>query len=501
MDMSKAKYYLLAAIIALGAVLRFVNLGTESLSNDELSTWEIARFDNESDIMDFIADYDVHPPGHYFLTHYIINMAGDSEFSLRFLSALAGTLAILGMYLAGTRLYSPREGLIAAAFTAVFHFPLMYSQEVRPYSLLLFGAVFSTWLFLLMIEKVSRGEKIGLKLAAGYVFFALFCVETHYFGVLLTGLQGVWLIVLSLRQKGTRARVIAIYAVIIALYSPFIPLIWNHSNFGAIHIQRPDLLTPGRIVYNFFGYSAAIVAIAVLFIAFAVIRAFRKPAKNGNGIIHFIGKYRSDYVLMLWLFVPALITILKSFAGHPVVTPRNLIIILPAAYILLARGVTILPFRIEIRYSLAISIVFFILYHNIFGYKYYSEPHREQFREAMEVVAAHGEDPETTAIVGCAWRNAFYNLYLERFGSALRVDLNACSADDSSAVESYVRREHLEKLWYVAGHRIPDEALVKFLESRYRLLKEYDFVGVRLYRFGVAPEIKHANDSLQSAHL
>jgi len=73
----------------LAAGLRLHNLGTRSLWEDEGWTLLLSGGSNLSDIVQTMA-FDQHPPIYFAAVHYWLDLTGDSEFSLRLFSALAG---------------------------------------------------------------------------------------------------------------------------------------------------------------------------------------------------------------------------------------------------------------------------------------------------------------------------------------------------------------------------------------------------------------------------
>src|SRR5918993_5800477 len=109
----------LLAIMFLGAVLRFYGLGFQSLWGGELASWDISTRETISQVVGGVRSDD-HPPLYFLILRFSQWIFGDSEWALRLPSALAGWLCIPAIYLLGKRLYSEREGIIAALFLAVF---------------------------------------------------------------------------------------------------------------------------------------------------------------------------------------------------------------------------------------------------------------------------------------------------------------------------------------------------------------------------------------------
>src|SRR5215213_5314786 len=106
----------LFGIVLLAASLRFYGLEIQSLWNDELFSWDDANRESLYRVVDgvLIGEQEIHPPGYFIFLYFVEKYLGESEWALRLPSAVAGLLSVLAIYLLGCRLYSRREGLIAA---------------------------------------------------------------------------------------------------------------------------------------------------------------------------------------------------------------------------------------------------------------------------------------------------------------------------------------------------------------------------------------------------
>ena len=93
----KASRILLLTLI--GFALRLAFLGRQSLWYDEAFSLAVARAEPSVFWAALLSD-GVHPPGYYLLLRECLAFFGASEFALRFLSAVAGTLAVPLMPLA-----------------------------------------------------------------------------------------------------------------------------------------------------------------------------------------------------------------------------------------------------------------------------------------------------------------------------------------------------------------------------------------------------------------
>lgn len=110
--------YQLTILTVLGAILRFVNLGRDSLWLDEAISYLAARLPVTQ-----IANNTVqssHPPFYYLLLHLWLNIVPDSDTAVKLLSTLFGILLIPAVYFLSQQLFENRTiSLTAAALTAV----------------------------------------------------------------------------------------------------------------------------------------------------------------------------------------------------------------------------------------------------------------------------------------------------------------------------------------------------------------------------------------------
>ena len=130
---------LLVATLAFG--LRLFRLADASIWWDEgWSVW-LAR----QGLVDIarVTAADVHPPLYYWLLHFWIGLAGQSEFGVRFLSVCLGTLTVFAVWFWGRLLVPDRPwvAVAGAALAAVSRFSIWWSQETRMYVL---GALLAT---------------------------------------------------------------------------------------------------------------------------------------------------------------------------------------------------------------------------------------------------------------------------------------------------------------------------------------------------------------------
>lgn len=128
--MDKKDFLIVAVITLIAAALRFYHLTYNSLWTDE--AWTLYLINQP---FFAIPRIDVHPPLFYWLEMAAVNFLGTSEFSLRLLPAIFGTLTVPAVYSLGKTVMNWKAGLIAAILVMISPVMIHYSQDARCYSL------------------------------------------------------------------------------------------------------------------------------------------------------------------------------------------------------------------------------------------------------------------------------------------------------------------------------------------------------------------------------
>jgi uncharacterized membrane protein len=131
-------------IVLLAAALRLYRLGARSLWLDEIITIYPVRFATLDELSAHLQPWWDNMPLPSVLP-WLLRGLGGSEWAVRLPFAVAGTLAVGGLYGLGRDLGGPRIGLSAALLGALAPFLIWYSQEARPYAFLLLFTVYGMW--------------------------------------------------------------------------------------------------------------------------------------------------------------------------------------------------------------------------------------------------------------------------------------------------------------------------------------------------------------------
>ena len=182
-----ASQHALLLIVIGGAAVRFATLASQGFWYDEGMTVYAITLD-PSAMLPGIIDTETSPPLYFIVAKGWQAVFGVGEVGLRSLSALAGTATIPVAYAAGRSLASRRIGLLAAALTATSPFMIWYSQEARPYALF---TLLSALAFLFFVRAMRDA---GSRWLWAWAICSILAFGTHYFGVLLTSVEGLWLL-------------------------------------------------------------------------------------------------------------------------------------------------------------------------------------------------------------------------------------------------------------------------------------------------------------------
>jgi len=389
--------------IILGAILvRFIGLTRESFWNDETYTGYLAQLPSLKQVLHFIS-YDVHPPGYFSLVWGWGRLFGMSDYSLRATSAVAGVLLVPVAYRIGKQLFDAKTGMISAFISAFIFQSIYYSQELRAYIFLALLSALSVTILLDCLHSLEAQEKqspwryFGLLLVCGLNGYF------HYFGLMFSALVAATFVIYAFRFRRQRKIALLFGAGFFAMYLPWLPVAL-HSVNRTSWMQRPDARFVIESANIFYGPGRVLDAIVVGVILCGFGYALFK--KGWKGI------EAGDRWLLAWIFVPLAISVSISLTVRPVYSPRNLLIAGVAAWILLARAITLLPWRSVYQWGLAIGVLAICHVLQIVSptHGYFVKPTKQQFREAAAYVATH--NTERLPIYAIDWDTENYAYYL-----------------------------------------------------------------------------------------
>jgi uncharacterized membrane protein len=211
---SPSSIVIFTLIVGLLIVARLWGLTASCLWFDEIFSVHAARHD-WSRLLGFVAADIIHPPLFYALLKIWIGIGGESLLWLRLLPALTSIAVIFPFFLLCRELHlGATEIKLALLLMAVNGYLIKYAQEVRMYSLLLFFAVCSLWLFIRFFN-ATHARKQLLVLSA----LNLLLVYTHYYGWLVIAAEAAFLV---LWDRDKSPDFLIAVAVLLLCFSPWV---------------------------------------------------------------------------------------------------------------------------------------------------------------------------------------------------------------------------------------------------------------------------------------
>jgi mannosyltransferase len=395
---------LVLAILLLATFLRLFALGDESIWLDEALSIEIVK-GNVPSILDGSVNSDVHPPLYFLVLDLWVLVFGDSEAGVRALSACLGVISVFLMYRVGRELYRPRVGLVAAALLAISVYAIQYSQEARPYSLLLLLTLSSYLLFIRMLN-VGRPRWTH---AALYALVNILLCYTHVFGLLVIGTQALYFLLYGGRYWRARRAFWCSQASALLCFSPWVYVLATRT-YGQAHtldwIPEPSLRLVAEMMGALSGAGllwlplGALLMLAFLFLGIAGVfcpaRNAQTPDSPGSqpGMLQRAARSVAEpraALLLMWFLAPLVLTIIFSVSVRSLLVSRYLISITPALYLLVALGIERIGAFGRDRgmrgHLLTLGLVGLIALISLQGlYEYYTSPQKDPWREVSQLV-------------------------------------------------------------------------------------------------------------------
>jgi mannosyltransferase len=378
---------ILISLTIVGFILRFYNLGFNSLWLDEASTLGMSKGSFETIWITTLSG-DFHPPLFHWIEHIML-VFGQSEVILRFIPALLGTLTIPVFYLIGKEFRDKNVGIICAALLTVSYFGIFYSQEAYSYSMVLF--VFS--LALLFYFRALRTDETSQWLLFG--LFSALAVWTHYY--VLIALFVIYLhILISLREKLKKdiregKKILAAISTMTVLILPLVFVVLERYHTFTASPPTYGVLGPVLIQETFIrfsgGYSPlnwviAIVYLCLMFVGFAFL-------------------YHEDrnkcLFSAMYLVLPLIISVIIS--SRMTMNPRYLIYLLPIYFSLVAASYPVIFRLIPNRKLLYAFIILIFAINAPLLSGYYTSFTKEDWRGFSDIVQGVTKDGDLIVVI------------------------------------------------------------------------------------------------------
>jgi len=271
---------ILVSLTFMGFLLRFYNLGYNSLWLDEASTYTFA-VNSFQGIWQATTSGEFNPPLFYWFEHIML-MFGNNEVILRFIPAVAGVLTIPLIYFVGKEFLDRTTGLIAAAVFAFSPFLVYYSQEARAYSLMLFFVAFAMIFYLRALKNNSLQNWALFGLLSALAFWS------HFYAFVIIAAMVLYALGIQLQNVRENIRnlkmiilsVILFCIVSLPLLTLGIRLFASRSSGGpTFGVQGFDVIYQTFLQLS--GFNELVMYFLVILFIVGIIQMFRIDVKKG----------------------------------------------------------------------------------------------------------------------------------------------------------------------------------------------------------------------------
>lgn len=223
---------ILIAFLFTTIVLIVRNIPRTSLWYDEaLTTW-VAR-DSWATLWTWCTQIDIQVPFHYVLLRLWSDVAGDSEFVLRLLSAFGVVIAFAAVIRIGKELKATGIGVAAVLFMAMSWGVGWIAYEVRAYAVGFGLYAWATAFLLILVRRYS------LRILLIYCVLMVAVLYTHYTGMGALAAHLGFLVVRAYRARSRREWMLPVRIALICglCFAPMLPIILTRSGADRSYYQ------------------------------------------------------------------------------------------------------------------------------------------------------------------------------------------------------------------------------------------------------------------------
>jgi 4-amino-4-deoxy-L-arabinose transferase-like glycosyltransferase len=224
------QYQILFLIIISGFFLRMYNINFDDLWYDEIISFWVANPDHtSSESFKIHNDIEVIPPAFNFLLKLFFQLFSYDANLGRYLVGIFGVLTIIITYYLSKILIG--NFFLLPTFLVSFNiFLLRYSQELRVYSVLIFFATLSLFLFFKLLKK--NPKKI---VAIYFLTTLLILVFLHFFSLFIVGSYIIYLLLVYFKKKENYLYLSLILSIVTVIALPY----YVHYIFNFFFSENP----------------------------------------------------------------------------------------------------------------------------------------------------------------------------------------------------------------------------------------------------------------------
>ena len=495
--MEKKKVYLLLGLILLLALfLRIYHLNEKSLWMDEAFSVHHAGLEDIKSVSYNVGITEAAPMGYYILLHYWMKLFGDGVFALRMLSVLFSFFSIGLLYLLVRLFFDVRVGLLASFLMAISMEQILFSQEVRMYSLFTFLTLLTVYIFFQGVLSLKDGKKNGkhffLYVSQGILLLAFYVNYLTFF--LMGGLSFFLWWYLKVNRVQNRRKIILgwlIGSVILLLLA--IPVLEiAQAQFENLNVNLSNTLEGKGLPYFFAQFGLFFFALPIFLLVFLIffLFIFRKRLwgvffEKKYDWLFFFGLIGFGLVYLYLCFFPLRLFSIPLFRV-PITNSyfliRHSLFLAPLLYVYAAYRIVFL--RSFLR---KISIIFLVLVSLVALAVYFETQTKTEWEEATRIVYENSEGKPLVLLDRAGISNEFlwkyyypgdFDFVRLTWGEGKR-RVAKLSEDDLNDV-----LDGKDDFWVVFSKNEKTAAFYKnYFDTHYSLDMEKDFYQVKVYHY------------------
>ena len=304
--------------LLLALFLRAWGLNAESAWIDEAFSIVLAQHSPAEIIQGTAADQ--HPPLYYLLLH-VWFWFGNNVTHARWLSVLIGLVGVYQAIIFGKNIGGYPLGLLSGLLIATSPMHIWYSQEIRMYILLCSLTTASTYFLWRNLREENKIRWLY------YGVLTLLSLYTHYFSLFVLAMQGLWILIFSIRKRQFPTLIQWMISTAIAgiFFIPWIPTALYQTQAHTLEWLSSPTLKEVRDVFLRLIFGTSIMALPdwgrniLLFLVISSVAAvFMKIKKNAFLNYSFLG----------WISVSPFILVVIISVFYPIFQFKQFIIIL-----------------------------------------------------------------------------------------------------------------------------------------------------------------------------
>ena len=453
---------MLILLVIAGFVLRFYNLGFNSIWLDEGTTLGYARMGFVQIWNSVMAEF--HPPLFYWIEK-IMMVFGENEVTPRFMPALFGVFAIPVFYILGREIADRDAGIISALLVTVSPFAIYYSQDARAYTMILFLFAVSLLCYLYALKSHNMKWWVLFGITSAIAFWA------HYYTIIGTGVLVLHALFTQYKYfktdpffrkaffGGIIAFIIISIPLLAVLYQRYLALSSSPPTYGVLGLP---LIT--ETLKSFSGFEWWITAIFVLMFA--------------AGVIYLFNKNRTYSALLVGLlFIPIIISVILS--AKITMNPRYLIFILPAFYVGIAACYIPMRNLINNEKLIYVLMALLILINIPFMAGYYTQYSKNDWRGFSQGLSSMTDSGDVVVVLPGYMRQPLDYYYSNTSDGTIEIggytpeDLEKINNISDNSTKYYIMT------WDIMAAN-PDGKTVAWLEKNSELIGQY--MGIYLLK-------------------